>query len=345
MPLSVGILGFPNSGKSTLFNALLSRRLAETATYPFTTIKENVGVVEVPDPRLEKLGEILKPEKLIPATIRFVDVAGLVKGAHKGKGLGNQFLAKLKECAVLLHVIRAFENQVEWVGPRDPEEAKEVINLELMMKDLETIQSVKASKSQSVKVQAIQKVRRTLEEGKLGAEAGLSEEEKEEVRDLFLLTMKPMLYVLNVFEDKLEALRQAQGRGDEQTIIVSAKLEEGLSELEPSEQEEYLSALGISSALDRIIKAAFDLLGLLTFFTIKGGKIVQAWPIKEDSTILEAAGVVHSDFREKFIKAERMPFSEFQKIGSWKEAKEQGKVEVVSGEGKVRDGDIVEFRI
>lgn len=294
MSLSVGIVGLPNSGKSTLFNALLSRQIAQVGEYPFTTIEPNTGVVEVPDERLAKLAEIVKPEKVVPAAVEFVDIAGLVKGAAEGEGLGNKFLGHIREVDAIAHVVRAFENpNVSHVhGKIDPQEDIEIVNLELELGGIK----------------------------------------------------KPTIYVLNVSEKDIQ--QTTDNIGGLSVIPICAKLEMELAELEPRERKEYLAELGINqSGLDRFIKACYKLLNLLTFFTIKGGKQVQAWPIKENSSALEAASLVHTDFAKNFIKAEVVGFDDLMEAGSWKEAVEKGKIRLEGKDYKVCDGDVIEFKV
>lgn len=307
MSLSVGIVGLPNAGKSTLFNALLGRQIAQVGEYPFTTIKENTGVVEVPDENLEKLAAKVEPEKVVPAAIKFIDIAGLVKGSHQGEGLGNQFLAKIREVTVVVHVVRLFANpNVAHVHTEHEvgtaEQAKydiEVINHELIQAGIE----------------------------------------------------KPVIYVLNVDEKQLagESVKQLARKVGEQTespvIPVAAKLEEEMADLSLPERREYLAELGVvGTGLDRLIKESFRLLGLITFYTIKGGRQVQAWPIKSGKTALEAAEIVHTDFAQGFIKAEVCPLEKLLAAGSWKAAQEQGLVELKGKDYLVRDQDVIEFK-
>lgn len=359
MSLSVGIVGLPNTGKSTLFNALLGREVADTAPYPFCTVEPNVGVVEVPDERLEKLGEVIKPEKKIPAPVNFVDLAGLVKGAHKGEGLGNEFLSRIREVDVVLHLVRAFDApEVDRAGSVDPETDIKTVNTELILKDLETVEKrYKDTKIQGHK-EVLEKVRKVLDGGKFASEANLTEEELAEIKDLNLLTLKPQLVVINVGEDLISSevatfrsrsrnrrLKSATSKRTD-AISICAKVEEELSEFTPRERKEYLSETGISElSLDRVIKECHRLLDLVTFYTIKGGKIVQAWPIKRGSSVIEAAGLVHSDFARNFIRAEVIPASELLEVGSWLGAKEKGLVEVRGRDYVVCNGDVVEFKI
>lgn len=302
MSLSVGIVGLPNSGKSTLFNALLSRQIAQVAEYPFTTIEPNTGVVEVPDQRLTKLAEIVKPEKVVPAAVKFIDIAGLVKGAHQGEGLGNKFLGHIREVDVLVHILRAFENPnvSHFYGRIDPKDDAEIVNLELGLVEIK----------------------------------------------------KPQIYVLNIDEKQLasESARELGSKTtkdlklDGEVIPICAKLEAELSDLSEEERKEYLKEAGIEkSGLDKLIRAAYKLLGLVSFFTIKGGRQTQAWPIKKGSTALDAAGLVHTDFAKNFIKAEVVLFEELTRAGSWRQAQEKGKVRTEGKDYIVRDGDVIEF--
>ncbi len=307
MSLSVGIVGLPNSGKSTLFNALLSRQIAQVAEYPFTTIEPNTGVVEVPDERLEKLVQLIKPEKSVPAAIKFVDIAGLVKGAHQGEGLGNKFLSHIREVDAIVHVLRVFENpNVTHVHNKiNPKDDAEIVNLELELAEIK----------------------------------------------------KPMIYVLNVDEGQLQNREPsfAEASAGRQTkkntgiegekIIICAKLEADLADLSAEERREYLQEAGVNeSGLDKLIKAAYKLLDLITFFTIKGGKQVQAWPIKQGSTAIQAAEMVHTDFAQGFIKAEVISFNELEKAESWRKAQELGKTRLEGRDYQIRDGDVVEFK-
>ena len=346
MSLSVGIVGLPNAGKSTLFNALLGRQVADTAPYPFCTIEPNVGVVEVPDARLDKVAEAVRPEKKIPAVIKFIDIAGLVKGAHQGEGLGNEFLAQIREVDVILHLVRAFDaSSVDRAGSVDPQTDEGVVETELVLKDLETIQKVQSAiRRPADKVQnpergdVLEKVSRVLGEGRAASEANLSAGEISKIADLNLLTLKPRLVVLNVAESAIVAGSKA--------ISLCAKLEEDLSAFSLPERQKYLQGVGVSeAALDRVLSICYNLLGLITFFTIKGGTIAQAWPLKGGSTASEAARLVHSDFARDFIRAEVLPFSDLVVCGSWAGAKEGGLVAVRGRDYVIRDGDVVEIKV
>ncbi len=289
--LTVGIVGLPNAGKSTLFNALATRRLAETAPRPFTTIDPHEAVVAVPDRDLEKLSALVKPEETVSVTVTFIDIAGLVKGAHKGEGLGNQFLAKIREVDVIAHVARVFKDKnVPHVHDKiDPKEDIEIVNLEL----------------------------------KLGG-----------------IEKKPTIYVLNVGEKQLGKKLDIFG------IAISAKLEEELMDLDEKERKEYLDELGIKeSGLEKLIKKSYELLGLITFYTIKGGKEVHAWSIKKGSNALEAAAEVHTDFAKNFIKAEVIGVDKLLGMSSWKEAKEKGKIRLEGKDYRVKDKDVIEFKV
>lgn len=353
MNLSVGIVGLPNVGKSTLFNALLKKQAAFVANYPFATIEPNIGIVPVPDSRLLKLAEITKMEEgmsefppIKPATVKFVDIAGLVKGAAKGEGLGNKFLSHIREADEICEVIRYFKNPdvIHVSAAPNPESDRSVVNTELMLADLQTLekqQSPKknASKEEVSRFAAIQKLKKILDEGKLGSECELNSEEKAGVQDLQLLTMKPIMYVANVDEDKL---------GDtfgQNTIPICAKIEAELAELSENEQKEYLKDLGFEeSGLERLIKKAYQTLGLISFLTA-GEKEVRAWTLRADSTALRASGTIHTDFEKKFIKAEVVSFDDFVAVGGWKKAREAGKARFEGRDYIVKDGDVVEFKV
>ncbi|MEA2020417.1 MAG: redox-regulated ATPase YchF [Patescibacteria group bacterium] len=377
MDVSVGIVGLPNAGKSTLFNALLGRSVANTAPYAFCTIEPNVGVVEVKDEHLDQLAEVLNPKEKIPAAIEFVDIAGLVKGAHEGEGLGNEFLSHIRNVDVVLHLVRAFEGEgVERVGGADPAEDLQTVNTELLLKDLERIskfqiqsagrrtkfQKGNVNKRETIKKRAVEKVSKVLEEGRLAVEAKLTEEEEEAIEDLNLLTMKPQLVVANIDEaaageapgasadlpaGKAGLAPEAEECGSLSSAIpICAKLEEDLADFTPEERKEYLEGVCISeSALDKVIRGCYNLLELITFYTVKGGEIVRAWPIKKGSSVLRAAEIVHSDFAENFIRAEVVQVQELIEAGSWLAAKEQGIIDVRGRDYIVHDSDVVEFKI
>ena len=307
MGLSVGIVGLPNAGKSTLFNALATRRLSETAPRPFTTINPHEAVVELSDEKLEKISQLIKPETTVPATVTFIDIAGLVKGAHKGEGLGNQFLAKIKEVDAIVHVVRVFTNLE--VSHQNP--SFQPNSLEQVLEDIEIVNL----------------------ELELGG-----------IKD------KPTIYILNVDEGKIKSesqiIEEVKKKFGGETLAISAKLEEEFIDLEPPERKEYLKELGVEEAgLNRLIKKAYELLGLITFYTIKGGKEVHAWSLKNSSTAIQAAGEVHTDFAKNFIKAEAINVNELLSEGGWHEAKEKGKVRLEGKDYIVKDGDVIEFKI
>ncbi len=339
MNLSIGIVGLPNVGKSTLFNALLKKQQAFVANYPFATIEPNIGIVPVPDERLNKLAEIEKSEKIIPAVVKFVDIAGLVKGAAEGEGLGNKFLAHVRECNAICQVVRHFSNKevIHVSETPDPQSDYETVNTELILADLQTLEK---SKSKDQKLNSVvEKLKIELNKGKLAREVQLSDEEKQLVRELQLLTMKPMFVVANVDEKDLNQ------KFDENTTAVSAKVESELSQLSEDEQKDYLSSLGIEeSGLERIIKKGYEILDLISFLTA-GEKEARAWTIKRGTTAQDASGVIHTDFIKNFIKAEVISFDDFVGTGGWKKAREVGKTRFEGRDYIVKDGDVIEFKV
>lgn len=354
MSLSIGIVGLPNVGKSTLFNALTKKK-ADASNYPFCTIDPNVGVVSVPDERLEKIAEISKPKKIVPAAVEFTDIAGLVKGAHKGEGLGNQFLAHIRECDAICEVVRQFrdENIVHVSGKIDPESDRETINMELIFADLNTVdkrlakteKEAKSGDKDAIKLRdLLVKLKAGLEAGKPLREMELDEEERKTVKGLGLLTMKPIIYVLNINDCSASAARVKSGQDwDSEVLALNARLEEEIAGLPEAEQKEYIKELGLAqSGLDKLIKASYDLLGLITFFTT-GPDETRAWTIKNGAKAPQAAGVIHTDFEKGFIRAEVIDWQKFIEAGCEAAAREKGWVRIEGKEYVMRDGDICNF--
>jgi hypothetical protein len=353
MNLSIGIVGLPNVGKSTLFNALLKKQTAFVANYPFATIEPNVGVVPVPDQRLIRLSEIEKAEHkmssfppILPATISFIDIAGLVKGAAEGEGLGNKFLSHIRECDAIVQVVRYFKdsNVVRSESSSDAKSDYEVVNTELILADLQTLDKQQepkrnSSKEEGYRWSAILKFRAALNAGKLAREVQLMEEETREAKSLQLLTMKPMFTIANVDEDEVSKDFGAD------TIAVCAKTESELSELSEDEQKDYLKTLGVEeSGLERVIKEGYKILDLISFLTA-GEKEVRAWTITRRTTAVNAAGVIHTDFIKGFIKAEVVHYDDFVENGGWKKVRELGKTRFEGRDYVMKDGDVVEFKI
>lgn len=339
MNLSVGIVGLPNVGKSTLFNALLKKQQAFVANYPFTTIEPNIGVVPVPDERLSKIAEIEKSKNIVPAVVKFIDIAGLVKGAAQGEGLGNKFLAHIREVNAICQVVRHFKSTdvIHTSSNPDPKSDFEVVNTELILADLQTLEK---SKSKDPKLNSvIEKLKIELNKEILAKDVNLSGEEKELIAQLQLLTAKPMFTVANVDEEDLE-----KDFGPN-TIAVSAKIESELSQLSEEEQKDYLKTLGVEeSGLERIIKKGYEVLNFISFLT-GGEKEARAWTIEKGTNAQNAAGVIHTDFVKNFIKAEVITYADFVSINGWKNAREQGKTRFEGREYIIKDGDVVEFKI
>ncbi len=361
MGLKCGIVGLPNVGKSTLFNALTSAK-ALAANYPFATKEPNLGVVTVPDPRLEKLAELVKPQKLVPTNVDILDIAGLIKGASKGEGLGNQFLANIREVDAILHVVRCFkdDNVIHVDGKIDPLGDRDTINTELMLKDLETIEKniekvVKKAKSgdkgEMKKYEVYKGMLDHVEAGNMARTYKTDEEGEEIVRQMFLLTSKPVLYVCNVDEASVLSGNEytktfIEGIKDEnaEVILISAAIEADIIELEDyEEQKMFLAEMGLEEpGVNRIIRASYELLNLITYFTA-GVKEVRAWTIEKGTKAPGAAGVIHSDFEKGFIRAEVIKYDDFVKYGSEKAVKEVGKLSVEGKEYVVGDGDVLHF--
>jgi GTP-binding protein YchF len=349
--LSIGIVGLPNVGKSTLFTAL-TRKVVDAANYPFATIEPNVGVVAVPDVRLDRLAELVSPERIVPAVVEFVDIAGLVKGANEGEGLGNQFLANIRETDAIAEVVRFFSdpNVIHVAGAVDPGSDVETIRTELVLADLGTMEKslrrlekdVKRDKTLEPKLDAARRVETWLEQGHRAASAQLTADERVLLRDMHLLTMKPMLYVANV--DETEVASELPAIDGTRPIPICAKVEADLADLPADEAAEYLAELGLREpGLNALIREAYRLLGLQSFFTA-GPKEVRAWTVRIGAKAPEAAGVIHTDFEKGFIKAETIAYADFDALTSEAAAKAAGKLRIEGRDYTVSDGDVMHFR-
>lgn len=363
MALTAGIVGLPNVGKSTLFNAI-TQAGAEAANYPFATIDPNVGVVEVPDARLDKLTEMYQPKKTIPTTFEFTDIAGIVKGASKGEGLGNKFLANIRQVDAICHVVRCFddENITHVAGRVDPLDDIQTINLELILADMETVEKriarvEKLAKQKNKEAQAeyeiLTMLKETFENELPARTIEFNEEQQKIVKGFQLLTMKPVLYVANIGEDDVanandnkyvQLVQDFAEKDHAEVVVICARIEEEIAELEPEEKAVFLQELGIQeSGLDQMIRKAYHLLGLATFFTA-GVQEVRAWTFKKGMKAPQCAGIIHSDFERGFIRAETVSYDDLIAYGSFNKAKEAGKVRLEGKDYIVQDGDIMHFR-
>lgn len=361
MALQCGIVGLPNVGKSTLFNCLSSAK-AESANYPFCTIEPNVGMITVPDERLNKISDLVNPQKIIPTTVEIVDIAGLVKGASKGEGLGNQFLGNIRNTDAILHVVRCFDddNITHVDGSIDPVRDKEIIDTELQLKDLESIEAkilkVKklaetGNKEAKTVYEVVSQIKSTLEQGKSARSIDLDQNQLKLIKDLNLLTLKPVLYVCNVDDASVvngnkhtETFIKSVKNENAQIMFVSAEIESDMIDMEEEDKMMFLEDMGLQeSGVNRIIKSAYQLLNYQTYFTA-GEKEVRAWTITQGNTAPQAAGVIHTDFEKGFIRAEVIAYEDFIEFGSEAKCREAGKLRVEGKDYIVKDGDIMHFR-
>lgn len=361
--MKLGIIGLPNVGKSTLFNSL-TKAGAESANYPFCTIDPNVGIVSVPDERIAVLGKLYNSEKLVPAIIEFVDIAGLVKGASKGEGLGNQFLSNIREVDAIIHVVRCFEdtNVIHVEGSVNPDRDIETINLELIFSDIEilerriskTAKGAKNDKEQARELELLERLKLHLEEGKMAKSFTAEDDELQLIASYNLLTAKPVIYAANVTEEDLmddgesndyvKAVRELAGKENSEVFVISAKIEQEIAELDDEEKRMFLEELGLKEAgLDKLIKASYRTLGLMSYLTA-GPKEARAWTIKIGTKAPQAAGKIHSDFERGFIRAEVVSYDNLVRCGSYNAAKEKGRVRSEGKEYVIQEGDVVLFR-